>query len=534
MAAGTHSGGWRDLRWLVPFAALMFLVSLGARDLWNPNEPTYGLAVVEMAQRGDWLIPTVGGEVFPEKPILYFWMARLTALAAGGVSELTLRLPLALLGVLSVVLVYELVRTLAGSRRARLTGLLYATTFMVWWGARAVQMDLPVNVSTLGAVLAVVGVVAGRWGPWAGWTAAGLAAGLGFAAKGPVALLLPALVLLPWLASERQLRVVRTPALLAGAGVFAAVAAPWFVALLATGHADLVEEVLVRQNLVRYVDAWDHREPWWYYLYYFWIDMAPWAWFVPLAAGLRELDRGARRLDRLAWIWIVAVIAFFSLSDSKRSAYILPIAPAVALLAASVAERLLDGALPRWRAHACRVGFGALAVLMAAGAWYAHTTLPARYPDLLLEIRAVGLLLVAGAAAVVVGTVRDLRAAASAFFTFVVVLYLLASVVVLPAVDRYKSPRAFTEPMVEIVSPADPLAMFGAWRWRAGYDYYSGRRIERLASLADLRNYWSRPERTFLVVERGALDDARTVIGETSPLIEARVGAKTVMLFANR
>ena len=99
----------RDLLWLGVGAAILFSVALGARDLWNPNEPTYGQAVVEMAERGDWLVPTVNGRVFAEKPILYYWLALAASRALGGVSELSLRIPSALAGVVSSVLLYLLV-----------------------------------------------------------------------------------------------------------------------------------------------------------------------------------------------------------------------------------------------------------------------------------------------------------------------------------------------------------------------------------------------------------------------------------------
>ena len=77
----------RDLFLLATFSALLFLPWLGARDLWNPNEPLYGQAVAEMARSGDWLTPTVNGVVFDEKPILYFWMARVAALTLGGLRD---------------------------------------------------------------------------------------------------------------------------------------------------------------------------------------------------------------------------------------------------------------------------------------------------------------------------------------------------------------------------------------------------------------------------------------------------------------
>ena len=59
----------RDLIGLAFVAALLFVPWLGARDLWNPNEPLYGQAVTEMAARGDWRVPPVTGPVFDEKPV---------------------------------------------------------------------------------------------------------------------------------------------------------------------------------------------------------------------------------------------------------------------------------------------------------------------------------------------------------------------------------------------------------------------------------------------------------------------------------
>ena len=102
-----------------------------------------------MAERGDWLRPTVNGEVFDEKPILYFWLALGAASVLGGVDELALRLPNALAGMVSVLLLYALVLPYAGRRRAFLAGVLLATTFVVFWSARQVQMDLGFEMPSL-------------------------------------------------------------------------------------------------------------------------------------------------------------------------------------------------------------------------------------------------------------------------------------------------------------------------------------------------------------------------------------------------
>ena len=197
-----ESAGWqsprarlRDLSFLGVFAAVLFLPWLGARDLWNPNEPLYGQAVAEMHAAGNWLVPTVNGESFHEKPILYFWSALVAAKLFGEVNETALRLPSAVAGIAAVLLVYLLVSSYAGRRRAWIASLALVTTFVVFWSARAVQMDLLLTTAVLATLLFALRVIDREMTPSIGWGCAGAAAGLGFLAKGPVGLLCPGLVI---------------------------------------------------------------------------------------------------------------------------------------------------------------------------------------------------------------------------------------------------------------------------------------------------------------------------------------------------
>jgi 4-amino-4-deoxy-L-arabinose transferase-like glycosyltransferase len=181
----------RDLVVLLVAAGLLFALVLGARDLWNPNEPVYGQAVSEMLDGGDWLMPSVNGVPFAEKPILYFWLAGLSAMLFGGAGEFALRLPLALTSALSVGFVYLLIHPYGGRSRARLGAALYATTYLVFWSARSIQMDSLVGWTTLGAVLVVCRVLDHRLKAELGFVLAGIAVGLGLLAKGPVGLICP-------------------------------------------------------------------------------------------------------------------------------------------------------------------------------------------------------------------------------------------------------------------------------------------------------------------------------------------------------
>jgi len=528
----------KDLIALGVGAALLFTLWLGARDLWNPNEPTYGRAVVEMAERGDGSIPTVNGTVFAEKPILYYWMALSFAALLGGVNEFTLRLPSAVSGVASVLMIYLLVRPYVGRRRAIFAGALLATTFVVFWSARQVQMDLLLLATTLGTILAVTGVVDHGRSPRWSWGLAGVAAGLGFLAKGPVGVLCPALVLAPYLVWTGNLRALRSLSILVGLGTFVVVAAPWYVMLLVRGETDFLTELLFRQNFQRFTNPWDHAAPWWYYLKYFWIDMAPWALFVPLAWAQPD-DENERKLHRLAWVWIAGIVIFFSLSASKRSPYILPVAPAVALLVSGLAESWVRGKLGRWRTMlAMGIQFG-LAIGLVGLAWVVgtHPRLPGRGDPaidaavlLTCVVSLAGGMVVAGC---LVSPWRKRFLTPVLLFWAITCLYLVASARLLPAANSLKSHRPMCESIRAHVSPDQPLRGFHEWRWRAGYSYYLGRSIANLESREALSDYWRGPGPVFLIVERGRLDAVREVIGDVEPIVDRAIGSNHAYLFAS-
>jgi 4-amino-4-deoxy-L-arabinose transferase-like glycosyltransferase len=525
-----------DLVLLLAAAALLFLPALGARDLWSPNEPIYGKAVAEMAERGDWLIPTVNGHTFAEKPILWFWLARASGIVLGGVSELSLRLPSALVAILGVGLVYLLVAPYAGRPRARIAAVVYMTTFGVFWNARAIQMDLLVSVATLGVVAAVVRVWDRGSSSLRGWLLAGAAAGLGFLAKGPVAWVCPALVLVAYLAVTRRMKLLFSPAILAGGALCVAIVAPWLLTLAVRGHADALREMFFRQNVTRFLDPWDHAAPFWYYLEYFWIDFAPWSWIVPLAAALPGRDDEERRLDTLAWCWLGAVVFFFSLSSSKRSPYILPAAPAVAILAAGVVERFLHGTLSAGRRRAVCGLLGAIGALSVAGGILLRLRVAPAYPELSREATALALLLVAGGVAILTSFPlrRVVPAAPAAFFALVTCVYLMCAVVVLPAADSRKSARSFCEKTRAVMTAGARIASFGFWDLRASYGFYLGRTVDNLTSEAALRDYWSAPGAAYLIVETPRLAEARAVVGEREPVVRAEIGNHTSYLFSNR
>lgn len=526
-----------DIALVTALASILFFSALGSRDLWNPNEPIYGRAVVEMEQRDDWVVPTVNGHVFAEKPILYFWLARISSDVTGTTDEWSLRLPSAVAGVASVLLTAVLVAAYAGRRRALIAAAVMATQYQVFWAARSIQMDVLVLLFTLGAILPLTRMLDFRWSPTKAWLFAGLSLGLGFAAKGPVSVVLPGLVVVAYAFHRGKIRELWTPHLLLGIVVALTAASPWYLVLWFQGKTDFLIEVLLRQNFTRFVDAWDHQQPWWYYLKYLWLDYAPWAWLLPAVALIHkstDSDSKSGSLNVLGWLWIATIIAFFSLSESKRAPYIIPIAPAIAILVSDLMSRWLDrGRLRSTVAHFLAVGIvGLLAVLNLAGSsllLLGGLEIPASLSTPAVALASLlglcGLILVASLKWPAKFPVPAVLVATTA------AILMLAAIWILPKIDGVKSARSFAQKMNEIVNAENgQLASAGLWRWRADYVFYADRKIPNLTTQEEIEEHWRQKHRPFLLLEsRGGSEGIRLPPGAVV-VLEEQIGGRTAQL----
>ncbi len=361
-------------------AALALGFGLGDAALIDPDEGRNAKIAQEMASEGELLLPHLNHLPFLDKPFLYFFLSAASVRALGE-TELAVRLPSLLATWGSLALTFWLALRLAGAAVARVAALVFATTPLVLAMARVVLFDSTLAFFVLAAIAAFHRALEPEAAPGGrrrtlAWSTAGwLAIALGLLTKGPVALLLVLLVVLPYAFWRRRAQVLfRLP----GPLVFLAVAGAWAAAVEARSpgflHYGLVTETWNRLTS----DELDRSGPVWYFLPIVAGALFPWSWVA--AAGLRGLlARGAPPERRAAvWFllfWIGAPFVFFSLSQSKRPQYLLPVVPAVAILAAWA---LVE---PAARRLALRVGIAGwlfAAALTAALAWYAGS---ARAPE---------------------------------------------------------------------------------------------------------------------------------------------------------
>lgn len=331
-----------DYLWLSGLGLLLIVTGLGLRDPWPADEPRFALVVRDMVATGEWLLPRVGGDVYADKPPLFFWLMGLALLATGSL-RVAFLLPSMLAGLACLALLYDLGRRLWNRETGLAAALALLFTVQFVWQTRQAQIDATL---LFWCVLSLYGLLRHLLaGPAWGWYALGwAAAGFGVITKGVG--FLPLLILIPFgLLRDRRWspRTATTGvgAWFLGPPAFLLAVSTWLAPMLLAANADpslaaYRDEILFRQTVGRYTDAWHHREPFWYFL----VNVIPVLW-LPLTLLLpwlipqwRKAWQGRDLRIALLLSWLVIVVLFFSFSSGKRGVYVLPGLPALALASA--------------------------------------------------------------------------------------------------------------------------------------------------------------------------------------------------------
>jgi hypothetical protein len=337
---------------IVLLAVLSFCAGLGRGAITDSDEGFYAESAREMVESGDWLTPHFNYEPRFQKPALYYWFTA-ALYSVAGVSEAAARAGSALAGIGLVLIVAACGRRWFDDETSLLAGAIAATSFGYFAIARMALPDLPLTFFiTLSIWAAFVATLEREPEPRRWLLVSAVAAALGFLVKGPVAIIIPALVVVPILLIERRSFNVRSGDLLLAALVFLAIATPWYVAMwLRHGH-EYLQGFFVGDNFERFATTrFNDPRPWWFYLPVVAGGLLPWTaltvvWLSPVLQFLtRRRDIGS--LDMRLLLWALLPLIFYSLSIGKQPRYVLPVLPPVAvLLASSIVERTRD-----WRSY---------------------------------------------------------------------------------------------------------------------------------------------------------------------------------------
>lgn len=363
---------------LLALFALIWFSNLEYRKLTRPDEGRYAEIAREMAQSGDWVTPRLNDLKYFEKPPLQYWMTAAAFRLFGehhwtarwwpvttafgcvlllfwsvrrlyGDDELAL-MAAAALGGCSGFLINTHINTLDGGLAACLTVALLAFLLAQRPGATAQE--------NRNAMLAV-------------WAALALAV----LSKGLIGLVLPGGALALYVLLERDWALLIRLHWGKGLALFLLITAPWFIAV-SLANPEFPHFFFIHEHFERFLTNAHKREGgWWYFIPILLFGLMPWTPFViwRLRAGWRRQgESGTLQIQRLLLIWSGFIFLFFSVSHSKLPSYILPLFPALALLAALQMRRMEPDTLSRTAIILTAAGGALLLVVGLGGDWLAY------------------------------------------------------------------------------------------------------------------------------------------------------------------
>jgi 4-amino-4-deoxy-L-arabinose transferase-like glycosyltransferase len=513
----------RRLYWLLlVVAALPYFVNLGATSIIDANEAFYTETPREMLEAGDYLNSTFNYEPRFNKPPLSYWVV-LGSYKAFGVSLWAARLPIAL-GALAIVGTALALGRIAFSPAAGwIAAISLAATPRFLLFARRIIIDVYsamfLGLTLLCFVLAETDPARRR--RWL--VLMYVATGLGVLTKGPVAVVIPALVFPLYLLATGRLSSLRHAMLPIGALIVAAIVVPYYGALYLEHGWEYITTFLLRENLARYTEGAGvgvDRGPLFYLpvvfadFYFPWsivlpvaLALVPWrrlaVWRKP-ASGIDPAAAGAAAspadVRLLLGLWIAVIVGFFSLSRGQQDLYVLPFVPAAAALVGGAAASLFGGtaseALARWIRAALIVMAVVLAALgLIALVFFGRAGAPVRLAG--GSVAGAALFAAAVAAGVVLAR-RAYAAGVLTAFTGVVAVIWMMVIVGLPDFERYKPvPRL----AAAIQSQDMPAARVGTYRVSApSLVFYLRRHVDQMFDPRQLQDYLAVDEPRYCVI----------------------------------
>lgn len=329
---------WGDsakLSYLLCAAALLLFSMLGGRELWT-QEHRWSDVVQAMIYSHDYLHPILDGNEYYDKPLLSYWFILFFRLLTGQFDLYIIRLPSAIAGFIAVWAIYRLGCQLKDKQLGLISGWMLLTTFYFAFWARVGNADM---MNLAGSLFAVTWYFEKRAAPtFVDYVIFFLILSVTALCKGLVGPMVALIAIVPDIILQQNLKkyfdwrlvLAMIPAMVL-----------YFLPFWASVHFNSVDYEqdglyqVYRENILRYVKPFDHKDPIYTYFIFLPIYLFPWVmlFFPALFAVKSRWQAMTKESKWIAWA-LLLLFLFFTLSGSRRNYYVLPMVPFAILLTA--------------------------------------------------------------------------------------------------------------------------------------------------------------------------------------------------------
>ena len=332
---------------LALISALVFMPLIGSYPVLGQWEPHYGRVAMEMMASGswDWFLDPVylGKHNFWSKPIFCFWMV-IPFMKILGPTELALRLPFAINGILFVLLVYYITEKLFKDR-ARSLAAGFITIFMpyTYLISRQFMWDIAFVTFLTGSIGFLF--IGQRDGNKKLLRLSYLFMGLGMLTKGLLSVFFPVAIILIWMfvtldysKNTNEIfsdawKFVRSLRPFEGAGIFLAVSGWWYIYMGIRHGMPFFKEFFGEHHFGRLEGTINKPDgPFEFYIWQLSIGTFPWIGFLIPGLYFSALKMKEKKEEGYVIISFFFMFLFFTLAATKFPHYIFPVVPFMSII----------------------------------------------------------------------------------------------------------------------------------------------------------------------------------------------------------
>ena len=324
---------------LMLVALVVLLPGSGTIPMLDRDEPRFAEATREMMARDDWVVPYFNGQYRFDKPVLIYWLMRLSYLAF-GVNEFSARLPSVLCAAAMAWLLWHMGRRWFSAACGVCAGFGFVTCVQLLQHGRGALADMPMVLGVTVAHYAVFELLyterpeyPRRW-----FLLLYGALGVGFLAKGPITLVAPLLTILMYrFVLWRQPLRWRNLRLELGLPLLLLIIGAWGIPAVLRTHG-LFFRVGIGEHVVErgYKTFQGHSGFLFYYLLTALLSLFPWIAFA--GSGATAVRRNWNSRNAFLVSWLVGTYLLFSFYTTKLPHYVMPSFPAFFLIIGQLAQ----------------------------------------------------------------------------------------------------------------------------------------------------------------------------------------------------
>lgn len=462
------------------------------RDFTPANELKYVSIVDEALENGTWFTFYNHGEIYADKPPLFFWFMVLSRFITGGhhIEIIGLFSLLPTIGVLIVMDKWMKMQHTA--HHSVVSELLLLTTAMFLGGALVIRMDMLMTFFIVLSLYTFFRIYESRHTHYEVYMLP-VYIFLAVFSKGAMGFLVPVVSIVAFLVVKGKLKTIGRYLGWKQWGIMLGLFAIWFGCVYMEGGDSYLQDLVFRQTVGRGIDSFHHKEPFWFYFMRMFVTFAPWSllYIALIGQGIKKnVIKGDLRL--FFAVIVGANLIVLSLISSKLDIYLLPIYPFVVYLSSSLLSHFGKTRLTRIMILIPAI----LAVLVLPVSFFITDKIPYEYDNLFVVRLGLFLLCLAGVIALFMLAYNHAQKAIVSISAGILGFIFAASF----ALPQFNGRLGFGQ-MAEAARTRN-ASQYAYYKFPKGpnLDVYVGEDLIRVASVGELESLIRRNQKTILFV----------------------------------